>query len=75
MIAVVIRANAYKLPPRVPLVEGTAPARRGSIYTATQGLLLTGADADPIHAREAEACGVRVVDPDASGQELRRLVV
>jgi GT2 family glycosyltransferase len=48
------------------------PARRGSIYTAAHTLLLTGADDDPIHAREAAACGLRVVGPNATVAELLR---
>ena len=50
------------------------PARRGSIYTTAQLLLLTGSEADPIHAREAAACGLAVVGPDTPAEELRRLV-
>jgi GT2 family glycosyltransferase len=50
------------------------PAQRGSIYTAARALLLTGADADPIHAREATACGLSVLGADVPAEELRRLV-
>ena len=77
-IGALLARAGIALEPALPevLFEATPlpPARRGSIYTATRALLLTGADADPIHAREAEACGLPVVGPDASGEELRRLL-
>jgi len=58
------------------LFEATAlpPACRGSIYTSARVFLRTASERDRVHAREAAACGLQVVDANVTPDDLRRLV-
>jgi len=58
------------------LFEATVvpPAGRGSIYTAARVFLRTASERDRLRAREAAACGLEVVDANATPDDLRRVL-
>jgi GT2 family glycosyltransferase len=58
------------------LFEATVlpPACRGSIYTAARVFLRTDSERDRLRAREAAACGLEIVDANATPDDLRRVL-
>jgi GT2 family glycosyltransferase len=58
------------------LIEATPlpPARRGSIYTAARVFLRGDGPDDPIHTREAAACGLTIIDPGQATGALRAVL-
>ena len=50
------------------------PGRRGSLFTAAQVFLCGGGPDEPLQARAAAACGLTVIEPGASPDELRRIL-